>query len=42
MKRNDYTEKEAITRIEAQMPLEEKCNLADIVIENSYSLQDTR
>lgn len=42
MKRNTYTEKEAITRIEAQMPLEEKCKQADIVIENSYSLLDTR
>jgi len=42
MKRNNYTEKEAITRIEAQMPLEEKCEKADIIIENSYSLLDTR
>ncbi|XP_042241042.1 dephospho-CoA kinase-like [Homarus americanus] len=42
MDRNQYTEKEAISRIEAQMPLEKKCNMADIIIENSGSLSNTR
>jgi len=42
MKRDNYTEKEAISRIEAQMPLEEKCKQADIVIMNSYTLLETR
>ncbi|XP_063600154.1 dephospho-CoA kinase-like [Penaeus indicus] len=40
--RNQYTEKEAIARIEAQMPLEKKCSMADIIIENSGSLANTR
>lgn len=40
--RNQYTEKEAIARIEAQMPLERKCLLADIIIENSGSIAETR
>ncbi|XP_045127747.1 dephospho-CoA kinase-like [Portunus trituberculatus] len=40
--RNSYTEKEAIARIEAQMPLERKCKMADFVIENSGSKQSTR
>ncbi|XP_045616933.2 dephospho-CoA kinase [Procambarus clarkii] len=42
MARNQYTEKEAISRIEAQMPLEKKCSMADIIIENSGSLEATR
>lgn len=40
--RNTYTEKEAISRIEAQMPLEKKCKLADFVVENSGSKESTR
>ncbi|XP_042880028.1 dephospho-CoA kinase-like [Penaeus japonicus] len=42
MARNQFTEKEAIARIEAQMPLEKKCSMASIVIENSGSLANTR
>lgn len=42
MARNTYTEKEAIARIEAQMPLEKKCKMADFVIENSGSKESTR
>ncbi|KAK7069315.1 hypothetical protein SK128_010248 [Halocaridina rubra] len=42
MSRNKYTEKEAIARIEAQMPLENKCSMADIVVENSGTLENTR
>ncbi|XP_064098003.1 dephospho-CoA kinase-like [Macrobrachium nipponense] len=42
LERNQYSEKEAIARIEAQMPLERKCQLADIIIENSGSIAETR
>lgn len=42
MARNMYTEKEAIARIEAQMPLEKKCKMADFVIENSGTKEVTR
>lgn len=40
--RNLYTEQEAISRIEAQMPLERKCAMADIIVENSGTLESTR
>ncbi|KAK3853348.1 hypothetical protein Pcinc_036790 [Petrolisthes cinctipes] len=40
--RNQYSEKEAIARIEAQLPLEVKCKMADIIIENSGSIDNTR
>uniref|UniRef100_A0A0P4VWC2 Dephospho-CoA kinase domain-containing protein n=1 Tax=Scylla olivacea TaxID=85551 RepID=A0A0P4VWC2_SCYOL len=42
MARNTYTEKEAIARIEAQMPLEKKCKMANFVIENSGTKDSTR
>jgi len=42
MSRNQHSEEEAIKRIEAQMPLEKKCEMADIIIENSGSLTNTR
>ncbi|XP_069954325.1 dephospho-CoA kinase [Cherax quadricarinatus] len=42
MARNQFTEKEAISRIEAQMPLDKKCSMADIIIENSGSIEATR
>ncbi|XP_068215594.1 dephospho-CoA kinase [Palaemon carinicauda] len=42
LERNQFTEKEAIARIEAQMPLDRKCQLADIIIENSGSIAETR
>ncbi|XP_076040709.1 dephospho-CoA kinase [Oratosquilla oratoria] len=42
MARNLYSEHEAISRIEAQMPLTRKCQMADFIIENSGSLEETR
>ncbi|HPD99894.1 MAG TPA: dephospho-CoA kinase [Bacillota bacterium] len=43
MKRNNLTKKEALKRIESQMPLSEKCKISDFVIDNSqdrdYTLQ---
>lgn len=41
MERNDYTEHEARMRIESQMPLKEKLKLADYVINNNGSLEET-
>jgi dephospho-CoA kinase len=41
MDRNGYTPEEAAQRIEAQIPLEEKCRRADYVIDNSGPLEDT-
>ncbi|CAG2102910.1 unnamed protein product [Medioppia subpectinata] len=41
MQRNDYTEEECISRIDSQMSLDEKCLLADIVIDNSQDLIHT-
>ncbi|WP_419892772.1 dephospho-CoA kinase [Oceanobacillus kimchii] len=42
MKRNGYSEKEASDRIKAQMPLKEKANLADILIDNNHSIEETK
>jgi dephospho-CoA kinase len=42
MARDGYTSKEAIQRIQAQMPLKEKCRRADYVIDNSSSLVNTQ
>jgi len=42
MERNLLTEGEAQARIAAQMPLEQKLRLADRVIDNSRSLEETR
>ncbi|KAG0719984.1 Dephospho-CoA kinase domain-containing protein [Chionoecetes opilio] len=42
MARNGYTQKEAIARIETQMPLEQKCKMASFVVENSGSQAATR
>ena len=42
MARNNFTEHEAIQRIEAQMPLEQKCDMADFVVENSGSILESR
>ncbi|MFS0751207.1 dephospho-CoA kinase [Oceanobacillus sp. 1P07AA] len=42
MKRNGYSEKEASDRINAQMPLKEKADLADIVIDNNQSIEKTK
>ncbi|GFR38064.1 dephospho-CoA kinase [Insulibacter thermoxylanivorax] len=41
MKRDGLTEKEAMARIRAQMPIEDKRRLADIVIDNSQDLEAT-
>ena len=41
MKRNGLTEAEANRRIDAQMDIEEKRTTADIVIDNSRSLEET-
>ncbi|SFB17196.1 MULTISPECIES: dephospho-CoA kinase [unclassified Bacillus (in: firmicutes)] len=42
MKRNDFTESEALARIQSQMPLSEKIALADAVIDNNGDLEHTR
>ncbi len=39
MKRNFLTQQQAYTRINNQMSLEEKCQKADIVVDNSYTLE---
>lgn len=41
MKRSGMSEAEAVARIDAQMPLEEKAKLADVVLDNSGSLENT-
>jgi len=41
MDRNLFTAQEALSRINAQMSLEEKCRRADFVIDNSRSVEDT-
>jgi dephospho-CoA kinase len=41
LKRNGISKDEAIKRIKAQMPLKEKISLADYVIDNSKSPEDT-
>ncbi|MCL6593008.1 MAG: dephospho-CoA kinase [Alicyclobacillus sp.] len=42
MARNQLTEDEALARIRAQMPIEEKRRLADYVIDNRGTLEQTR
>lgn len=42
MTRNRLTNEEAVSRISAQMPIEEKARLADYVIDNSGHISDTR
>jgi len=42
MDRNKLSEKEALVRIEAQMPIEKKCAQAHFVIDNSSTIEDTR
>ena len=39
--RNGYTDEEALSRIESQMSLEEKCKLADFVIDNNGTIEQT-
>lgn len=40
MKRNNFTEEEAKSRIKAQMPVEEKCKRSTIVIRNDSTRED--
>ncbi len=42
MKRDGYSEEEALARIDAQMPISEKRRRATIVIDNSEDLAETR
>lgn len=42
MRRNDYSEAEALARIRSQMPLADKKPLADAVIDNNGSLEETK
>lgn len=42
MKRNNYSEEEATVRIDAQLSLDEKAKKADVVIDNSKSIEETR
>ena len=41
MARNGFTESEALMRINAQLPIDEKQSLAQVIIDNTGSLQDT-
>lgn len=40
--RNQYTDEEAQIRIQSQMPIEEKRHLADFIIDNTGSLENTK
>ncbi len=42
MERNNYSENEAMVRIQSQMPLKEKKALADFIIDNSGTLEQTK
>jgi dephospho-CoA kinase len=42
MERNNLSQQEAVARIHSQMPLSEKVSLADAVIDNNRSIQDTK
>ena len=42
MKRNRFSEEEAYSRIKSQMPLKDKVSLADAVIDNSGSIEQSR
>lgn len=42
MKRNGYSEEEALARIHAQLPIDEKRSLAQVVIDNNGSPEATR
>ncbi|MDR1567414.1 MAG: dephospho-CoA kinase [Streptococcaceae bacterium] len=41
MARNNYSKSESLARINAQMPIEDKRKLADVVIDNSQDLRQT-
>ncbi|MBT2645071.1 dephospho-CoA kinase [Bacillus sp. ISL-41] len=42
MKRNGFSEEEASARIQSQMPLKDKVSLADAVIDNSGSIEQSK
>jgi dephospho-CoA kinase len=42
IKRNNLSEKEALQKIKSQIPLKEKIEIADYVIDNSNSLDKTK
>lgn len=42
MKRNGFSEAEALSRIKSQMPLKDKVTLSDAVIDNGGSIEQTR
>ncbi|PLT32315.1 dephospho-CoA kinase [Bacillus sp. V5-8f] len=42
MKRNGFTKSEALARISSQMPLSEKRNLADAIIDNNGDFEETK
>ena len=42
MERNNYSENEAMASIQSQMPLKEKKRLADSVIDNNGTLEQTK
>lgn len=42
MKRNGYSESEALARIQAQLPIEEKKALSQVIIDNTGSLAETQ
>jgi len=41
MKRDCFSKKEAVQRINSQMPMSEKIKMADVVIDNSYTKENT-
>ncbi|KUP05569.1 dephospho-CoA kinase [Bacillus coahuilensis p1.1.43] len=41
MRRNEYSEEMALSRIQSQMPLEEKVALSDIIINNNKTFKET-
>jgi len=41
MKRDNFSEQDALARIRSQMPIDEKKNIVDIVIDNSDDLENT-
>jgi dephospho-CoA kinase len=42
MSRDDFTEKQALSRIQSQMPIDEKKKLADVVIMNNGSQDELK
>ncbi len=42
IKRNNLSKDEALQRIKSQMPMKEKAEMADYVIDNSSSLDETK